>query len=31
MTDVFNHIFLPMLVLLLGGLLILDKKRKKWK
>ncbi len=31
MTDVFNHIFLPMLVFLLGGLLILDKKRKKWK
>ena len=29
MTDVFNHIFLPMLVLLLGGLLIMDKKSKK--
>ena len=29
MTDVFNHIILPMLVLLLGGLLIMDKKSKK--
>lgn len=29
MTDTFNHIILPMLVFLLGGLLIMDKKKKK--